>query len=932
MQRKGLDADGEMVAPEQRLRRRDTPVAAGGRDATADAAPDSADGGASGDGTVIDRLTAVHNGRLGRLLNQLQVLGVEKMHLDRIQSQLTSALGDDSGKKFRVLQQAIEQLVRDKTLGRDPAPAAPRGDDELKPADIERLAAKAKTVTTYVPDPRMHSLQQGDWKSVSEEGPNQRTPLSFQGDLAPVMVKGELVGMPQVVETTGERQAGRPMLGAAVMKDSYDYLGDTQIDLEDKTGRAASAAVPVVASSRPSDRKDDAKDPSKREHANGDGNRAPDVAQAQGVAESPGAEPKARRRKKKAIRQTFKQLNAALYHPHENSKGLEMRKRIGLQRGGPGRFEDAQQENGGTAPMPGTAFWQCMLVTSTDGRKAGSQGGHLIVPNLRLLIPPTVCLSDVHKGGRYYATLYTGEDGFVYRGSVGKDSAIDWISKMRRLFLKRMAALKAYVPDDDEPKWVLRKPNTDMPGHSARGILDDAGLRQAFSEANSMYVNLWQVYIRGQGAYSQICRIVHDFTGLSEESGHYMLSCTHEMGSKENFTGGYFVDSNDVQGTKAQGRSTIINKVLYSGWASHVETAVYLTSWAHSVFPYRRLPNGGMKQKLPKFSPKFLAMDFLVGRDGQWYFSNCLVLRSQRNPKAIESGEQSTLSETPIFGPDLTCTFLENNFVAVKRSLATDMTRRFGQSVRPESAEASSWRGEPAANTIQPLHTAESVPMDSAEESTASRVQSPLGRSKSSVGSVASQLSFSLSKKQTVMSEKEKQSFDPFNNIFDDLSESDGSKEEEGRKSDLMAMTSALSQVGVTRRMPRPKTAEPTFTGRLTLDKVNNLASNPRMQASGSRVLKEILVARSRAQSAGLKEEDDAPSKVWGVLKRRISAVALSDPRAKNPIHDPVLLMRLGTSTENVFTDQDVSAPGTERATVRRSKMPMIVLIRVGLC
>ena len=459
----------------------------------------------------------------------LQILGVEKMHLDRIQSQLTSALGDDSGKKFRVLQQAIEQLVRDKTLGRAPVPVAAEDAEELKPQDMERLAARAKTVTTYVPDPRMHSLQQGDWQALSQEGPNQRTPLSVQGDLAPVMVKGELVGMPQLVETTGERQAGRPMLGAGIMKDSYDFLGDTQIDLEDKTGRPAAAAVPPVASAKPNDPTESAAEPSRMERGVG-GARAPEVAQNVRAAEPMGGEATKSRRRKKGIRQTFKQLNAALYHPHENGKGREMRTRIGLQRDGPGRFEEAQQENGGTAPLPGTAFWQCMLVASTDARKPGLYGGHLIVPHLRLLIPPTVCLSDAHKGGRYYATLYTGERGFVYRGSVGKDAAIDWISKMRRLFVKRMAAIKPYTPADDEPKWVLRKPNTDMPGHSVRGILDDAGLRQAFSEANSMYVNLWQVYIRGQGAYSQICRVVHDFTGLSEESGHYMLSCYSHCG------------------------------------------------------------------------------------------------------------------------------------------------------------------------------------------------------------------------------------------------------------------------------------------------------------------------------------------------------------------------------------------------------------------
>jgi hypothetical protein len=44
---------------------------------------------------------------------------------------------------------------------------------------------------------------------------------------------------------------------------------------------------------------------------------------------------------------------------------------------------------------------------------------------------PTVCLSDHHKGGRDYATLYTDLDGFVYRGSLKKDPAIEWIKKMR---------------------------------------------------------------------------------------------------------------------------------------------------------------------------------------------------------------------------------------------------------------------------------------------------------------------------------------------------------------------------------------------------------------------------------------------------------------------------------------------------------------------
>jgi len=94
-----------------------------------------------GSETVIHRLTSVQDGRLGKLLNQLQILGVEKMHLDRIKAQLQSALGDDSGKKFRILQQAVEQLVRDKSLGRELATAADEGEDDAKPHDIERLVA-----------------------------------------------------------------------------------------------------------------------------------------------------------------------------------------------------------------------------------------------------------------------------------------------------------------------------------------------------------------------------------------------------------------------------------------------------------------------------------------------------------------------------------------------------------------------------------------------------------------------------------------------------------------------------------------------------------------------------------------------------------------------------------------------------------------------
>ena len=69
----------------------------------------------------------------------LQILGMEDMHLQRIQSQLTSALGDDSGRKLRVLQQAIEQLAREKSLDRDHSTSVQDGVKNIKPEDLERL-------------------------------------------------------------------------------------------------------------------------------------------------------------------------------------------------------------------------------------------------------------------------------------------------------------------------------------------------------------------------------------------------------------------------------------------------------------------------------------------------------------------------------------------------------------------------------------------------------------------------------------------------------------------------------------------------------------------------------------------------------------------------------------------------------------------------
>jgi len=79
----------------------------------------------------------------------VQILGVDSTHLNRIKVNLTSALGDDSGKKFRVLQQAIEQLVQDKSLGRDLGPTVEQHDDGFKPEDIERLVRNGNGTVSF---------------------------------------------------------------------------------------------------------------------------------------------------------------------------------------------------------------------------------------------------------------------------------------------------------------------------------------------------------------------------------------------------------------------------------------------------------------------------------------------------------------------------------------------------------------------------------------------------------------------------------------------------------------------------------------------------------------------------------------------------------------------------------------------------------------
>jgi hypothetical protein len=130
--------------------------------------------------------------------------------------------------------------------------------------------------------------------------------------------------------------------------------------------------------------------------------------------------------------------------------------------------------------------------------------------------------------------------------------------------------------------------------------------------------------------------------------------------------------------------------------------------------------------------------------------------------------------------------------------------------------------------------------------------------------------------------------------------------------------SSGVQEATLPRRMPRPHSAEPLswgLTGSFAMSNVNRFASNPRMQATGQRVLKDILVARSRAASATLTRPDNAESQIWSTLKKRVTAVALSDSRSVNPANSPELLMLLG-DTENVLNNQAPRA----RSALRQGK------------
>ena len=342
---------------------------------------------------------------------------MDSHHLEKLQVQLSAALGDDTGKKLRILQQAIQRIIQDKTY--PPLPASPE-QEARAPADEEWVQRQAKLVQRY---------SSGDeWREGVVPPPPRRDLL--EGDDFHMMHGGEIQHVRAVVDSLHAPAAGRPMLSAAVMRDAPAFVGATQLGVPDELGAVhARAAAP-----------------------------AEQGAAAKPAAEPAGATDVPRPAAKRFRRQdAWAALNASLFHPEQNRLGEEML--AAAFGGGRGDFP-------GLAPQPGTEFWRCLLLAETEpvaGEEEESCGARL-VPHVRLQVPETVA----HADGLGYCAVHTGADGTVRRKAVGKDEAWSWLLRRREQRLAEMdrrelGADAGAVPLTGEaaargaPRFVVRK-------------------------------------------------------------------------------------------------------------------------------------------------------------------------------------------------------------------------------------------------------------------------------------------------------------------------------------------------------------------------------------------------------------------------------------------------------------------------------------------
>jgi len=153
--------------------------------------------------------------------------------------------------------------------------------------------------------------------------------------------------------------------------------------------------------------------------------------------------------------------------------------------------------------------------------------------------------------------------------------------------------------------------------------MTDLELKAALAETSSTSVVLWQGYVRSQGEHARVFRCLCDLgRGRGGDPAHFVLAATATMGNAEGRGGGgWLCNTHDLGGVRATGRATMVAKVVGATWREQRAAALGLAQFALASFPFRRDKRGVRRQALPRMRLRRMAVDFLVDRDGRWWFS-----------------------------------------------------------------------------------------------------------------------------------------------------------------------------------------------------------------------------------------------------------------------------------------------------------------------
>jgi hypothetical protein len=138
---------------------------------------------------------------------------------------------------------------------------------------------------------------------------------------------------------------------------------------------------------------------------------------------------------------------------------------------------------------------------------------------------------------------------------------------------------------DKEPLYVMRQSQSVSSGNELKPLMTEAELKAATNEVNPLQLTLLQGFVRSRGARAKIHRVLYNFHGKGEETGHYMLSSTARMGARDAPQGGFFCLSHDLDGTHTRGRSTVVNHVQPGALPDQVDAVSELLALATCLEP-----------------------------------------------------------------------------------------------------------------------------------------------------------------------------------------------------------------------------------------------------------------------------------------------------------------------------------------------------------